>query len=142
MNRGFTLIEMTVVLAIVAVLALVSVPFFSLLNGMNGDNTVKNDVIGIVKIAQSQAQWSYNNSRYGVYFSGNSYKLYTGNSYAARTVALDRTYNLPAGSNFGAVLDINFANKTGLPSTTGAITITSSKGNVVTFNINAQGLIY
>lgn len=99
MKAGFTLIEVAVSVAIIAVMAAVSIVGFSSLQKRADLNNSVQEIVNVLKLAQTKTISYQSSSRYGVYFdtttSPDSYVLFKGNDYASREVASDVIYFLP-----------------------------------------------
>lgn len=74
-QRGYTLVEMVVVLAIVGLLAALTVAIFNL-QKVNNFNKQSEELVSALRKAQSQAATGENNDEYGISFSSGSYTTY------------------------------------------------------------------
>jgi len=98
-NFGFSLVELIVVIAILFALGAVAIATFFLLQKNVDLNDNTEEVISILKVAQSQTLASQGDSQYGVYFDNavwpNRYVLFKGADFASRDVSSDKVYLLP-----------------------------------------------
>ncbi len=137
---GFTIIELLIVIAIVGgiiVFALsMGVYFF---RGQNLDKGTS-EVLQALRRSQFLAFAQKLDSPWGVYFSGSQYTLFKGSSYAGRDTAYDEVFDLPSGITPSGISEEVFAKYTGLPGTTGTITLTSDAGSR-TITVNGQGMV-
>lgn len=138
--EGFSLLELLLVLAVIAVLAGFSIPLWRNLQ-------VKNDLdVAVVTIAQTLrraqvlAQAVDADSGWGVKVQSGSIVLFLGNTYAARNTAFDETFTLQSTVTPSGVSEVDYAKFSGLPGTTGAVTLTSEQDSK-TIIINSKGMI-
>jgi len=129
-------------MTIIVVLIISAVPLYSYFQIVNVASAVQTEIVQNLRLAQNQAQAGLNNSAFGIYFNTNQYTLFQGSSYAQRDLQQDILFNLPSDFTLSGLNEATFAIKTGLPSTTGTITLTnnadSSTKNII---INSIGLI-
>jgi Tfp pilus assembly protein FimT len=148
MSRGFTTIEIVIVLSILLVLILVAVPFFQSFSVSHQLATDTQDILNTLRRAQNAAMASKENSKFGVNFgtgSGASFVFFRGDSYATRDPEYDEVYTLPQilslSLNLGGSQEIVFNKLKGTPTVTGTITLTSVNNETRTLNINEVGRI-
>jgi len=150
-TRGFTLIEMIIVIALISVLAGVGSMTFS---GVRSRKVFEGDVSQIATdlrwtMTRSSAQES--GEQWGMRFDnpagdGNDfYEIWMGASYATGTVVsrvqldVSVAFSNPAS---GSTKDVIFLKSTGLPTASSTIGLTSLSGNsTATIEINSQGRI-
>ena len=81
MNKGFTLIEILVALALLAIVSAITMASFSNLNKTNAlDSSVAN-IVSILDEARSKTLASQNSEQYGVHLEQNQVISFIGNSY-------------------------------------------------------------
>ncbi len=148
MHRGFTIIEIVIVLSILIVLILVAIPFFQSFSVSHQLETNTQDILNTLRRAQSAAMGSKENSKFGVYFttgSPASLTFFRGDSYASRDPEYDEVYTLPQtislSLNIGGGSEIIFGKLKGAPNVTGTVTLTSVNNETRTLNINQVGRI-
>jgi len=129
-NKGFSLIEMVIVLAIVAILSYIAVLSFSKTNSREALDKSVLTLISILNEAKSEAISSKNFSNYGVRIQKDRVISFQG------TYGTDnKTYIFPTSvtisTSTGIGTDIIFKNTTGFTSASGTITFT-------TVNVNPQ----
>jgi prepilin-type N-terminal cleavage/methylation domain-containing protein len=146
-SRGFTLLEILIVVAITASLALLAAPFFSgrvLVNVIDGTARKTADVL---YEAQTSAMAGRNNVRYGVHFTTTTATLFEGASYSGADPN-NVVYTFPGAVTASAITitgggaDIVFSSHKGIPVQTGTVTFTDTAGNTKTVSINAAGMIH
>ncbi len=135
------MIEVMLSLAIIGVLAGISAPIYQSFQ-------VRNDLdIAAVTIAQSMRRAQVlseavdGDATWGVDVRSGSITVFKGATYAGRDTTFDELSPMPTSitpSGFGGAV---FAKFTGLPQTTGTITLTSNANETRTITINAKGTI-
>lgn len=127
-RKGYTLIEMIIVVAIILLILGMSVPFFTGFSSSTSLKTAEREVGTILRTARSYAV--SRNENYDAFFdtatTPHTFKICRS---AVPTVSIDRTYQLPSGVTFSATTTITFTPNGGLAggSSTG-VTINSRKG--------------
>jgi len=138
--KGFTLLELLLVIGAAILIAAFTIPvgvrFFQ--NQILDETT--SSILGALRRAQNQAISQKNDSVFGVKFLSGSYVLFQGNSYGSRIQSEDESFSLPGGITTAGIEEVVFAKLTGIPNTTGTLTIISGNDSQ-TLNINAQGSI-
>lgn len=144
MNRGFTIIEVLLVVALILILGAMSVSFYSRFLTQNAvDNTVTKLVQSFRK-AQTYSMTGKQNGVWGVKYVASPLPqkivfYLTGNP------AYDQSFNVNDNITIsGFTVDISFAKTTGIriPSIPATITITITGNNSTkTVTINSQGVV-
>lgn len=103
-NAGFTLFEIIIVIAILAILgAIVVFDFVSFKKTSDLNNNVQ-EFVSILRLAQNKTLSSENYSQYGVYIdtgvSPNQYILFKGIDYGSRPTSFDQVYSLQDNLEF------------------------------------------
>lgn len=123
LRRGFTLPEVLLVIAILAVLGGVSVPMyrdFQIRSDL--DSSTEQVTQGLAR-ARLKAQAGEQDSAWGFYVPAGV--LFRGTSYQDRDPVQDETYPMPSTITFSGPTEISYSKLTGVPSQTGAITLTT-----------------
>lgn len=139
-QSGFSLIELILSIAIIGILTgITSVVYYSL--------QVKNGLdIAAVSLAQSlrhaelRARGSDSDSAWGVYLQTGSITVFKGTAYASRDQTKDDVVSIPAGITLSGIREVAFAKFTGIPSTTGTITLATTTDSKIV-SINSKGLV-
>ncbi len=139
---GFTIAELGIALGMVVVIAVLTVPFGIIFYRDQILDETAQDILIALRRSQSQAITQREDSRFGINFSTetDAYVLFQGNSYITRMPAADEKFYLPFGFSLSGIGEVVFENLSGLPNTTGNITV-SFLGNNKQININTQGKI-
>lgn len=134
MNKGFTLIEILIVIAIVAILAAATTPFLSRFILVANFDSTSDRFIGSIRKAQAHAMDGRNNETWGICRLGNAVRVYSG-SCAGPTLSED--FSIPttiAVSNFS---DTTF-NSRSEPSQPISVVISTSIESI-SIEVNAAG---
>lgn len=80
-KSGFTLIEMTVVIAIIAILAVTTFVGYNSFRKRTQLNIIAEEIESALKLTQSKTLSSLNKTRYGVHFDTDKYITFIGDTY-------------------------------------------------------------
>jgi len=134
MNRGITIIELLLVIAIISTLGIFSASFYARFLTQNAVENTQNQLVNSFRKAQIYSMMGKQNGTWGVRYTPNQITLYlVGNS------SFDEIFDLNDNVTV-TTFDITFAKITGLPSSTVNITITGGN-NTKTVTINNQGVV-
>ena len=142
---GFTLVEITVAVALMAMFTLVGTSVFSSVRNAQELQTAKQDVVLALNSARESTLRSLSDKSYGVIFSNSGVIRFT-STYTAGTSS-NITFSFPSSvsattSLSGGTTTILFTRLTGQPSATGTITVTEGdSGAVATVHIDTSGVI-
>lgn len=139
--RGFTLLEVLLVIATIAVLAAISVPVYSNLQVRNDLDVVTNTSLQTLRRAQTLSQAVDGDSTWGVKLQQADITLFKGTSYSDRDTNFDEAYSLSGNVTPSGISELVFAKLSGNPTTTGTITLTSSNNEIQNITINSKGFL-
>ena len=140
-GAGFTLVEVLITLSIVILLAVLSVPVYQSFQVKNDLDVAKNNVIQSLRRAQTLSAASDGDTSWGVKVQTSSITLFKGTSYAARDTTYDEKFDLPSTITPSGATEVVYAKFTGIPQTTGTITLTASTNVTNTVAINEKGTL-
>lgn len=141
MRNGFTIIELILVVAIVALIAALSSPFYSRFLLQNSVDNTTNQLLGSLRKAQTYAMAGKQTSAWSVNFSSNTITLYMGTTFAGHDATYDETFSVNPAVSVSGMTDISYARITGLPTPTSATITISSGNNNETITLNSQGVV-
>ncbi|XOB41275.1 MAG: Tfp pilus assembly protein FimT/FimU [Candidatus Nealsonbacteria bacterium] len=98
-STGFTLVETLTVIGILVVITATAIPAYRNFQKESDLINSVEEIINILKLAQSKTLASEQSSNWGVYFSiisPQEYVLFKGTDYASRDVSFDRDYKIPS----------------------------------------------
>jgi len=143
--RGFTLVELLIVLAIIAVVGALAIPFIQTFQVSSDLYTYADTITKTLRRAQRQAVTGQNEASWGVYFdNGNkTFILFKGDDYASRDQNYDQQNDYPPvfsiSDDFGS--EVYFSVYSGSPSAVGTVTMTSGNNESKTISIDDYGKI-
>jgi len=138
---GFSLIEVIIVVAILSIMFAIGAP---ILGGFltRNDLTLAGNALAIdLYRAQAQSRDQTRDNSWGVHVQSGSITLYEGASYATRVTAFDEVYTLAGSITPSGASDYVFAKQTGLPTSTGTTTLTSTANIAITVVVNGKGMV-
>jgi len=139
-NRGFTLLEMLVVIMLFAILGAFTVPYSARSYRNYQITSETKNVVNILRRAQISAMANTNQSRYGISFGSTSYTLFQGSSFASRNATYDEVYPIATAISVSAPAEIVFEQFSGKPATNSTITLTSRE-KIQSIIIGKEGTI-
>jgi len=138
---GFTLIEMILSVAMIGIMTAIIVPIYYSFQ-------VRNDLdIAAVTAAQSLrraallSQAVDGDTSWGVKIQTGNITVFKGISYVVRNTMYDEVSNLPTSITPSGLSEIVFTKFSGLPGSTGTITLTSNANETRTITINPKGMV-
>ncbi|MBI3290827.1 prepilin-type N-terminal cleavage/methylation domain-containing protein [Candidatus Falkowbacteria bacterium] len=143
--RGFTLLELLIVIAILSIIGALSIPFIQIFQTSTDLYTHAYSISKTLQRAQQQALAGKNSSSWGVFFDDPSKRLimFSGENFASRDQTYDLAINYPPSfvlsTDFGD--EVYFAVYSGLPSVGGTITVANSNNQSQTVSVGDFGLI-
>lgn len=139
--KGFTLIEMMLTLAVIALLAGISAPIFMSFQARNDLNVASSVVLGSLRRAQSLARAMENDQSWGVYMEDLQLTIFSGTDYASRDVNYDEIFVIAPTVSFSGITEVVFDRFTGETSDVGNIIINSNNNDSRTITINKKGML-
>lgn len=96
MIKGFTLVEILIITAILVLLIAIPVPAFRFFQGSVNLNNAQDEIISNLNLVESRTLASEEAAQYGIYFDkdNGNYTLFSGSSYQTRDQNYDKTYTL------------------------------------------------
>lgn len=138
--KALTLIELMMVLVIGLIVAGISGGIFGrFFMQSETDNTQRLISANLKKAHAYSVSGKYLNP-WGVKLTGTTLTLYAGSNYASRNTALDQITEINNNVLITGLNEINFSKTSGIPTTSGTITI-SAENNVKTIVVSNLGLV-
>jgi len=134
-KKGFTLVEISVIIVILIVLISISASIFLLFNKESSLSSNTEEIINTLREAQNKSLASEGASRYGVYFdntsSPNQYILFKGSDYTdpSRDISFDQINDLSDNIEINSInlsdegSEVVFERLTGIANQTGSISL-------------------
>lgn len=140
-SKGFSLLEVILVIATIAVLAAVAVPVYSHLQVRNDLDVATNTTLQTLRRAQTLSQAVEGDSSWGVKLQSADITLFKGSSFAGRDTNFDEIYTLSGNVIPSGISEIVFSKLLGNPNTTGTLTLTSTNNETQNITINLKGFL-
>jgi prepilin-type N-terminal cleavage/methylation domain-containing protein len=140
-HRGFTLLEMLLSVALMAVISGIGTPIYQSFQNRNDLDIAANSVVQSIRRAQMLSQAGAGDSTWGVHVESGSITLFRGTSYASRSTDVDEVFSMPTAIVSSGISDVVFDVLTGEPQTTGTLTLTSQANEIRTITINEKGMV-
>ena len=152
--RGFTLVELVIVIAIAIILAVISAPIYGSLQmrAQLGESTAQ--LVQTLRNTRELAVAGQNSAAHGVYLDFNdqdfdSYIAYQGSSYITRNANFDQVFKLEKTLSFANInlkmaagdVDVNFSKGLGQPSNSGSFQLIHNSQGIKTISIGSKGLV-
>ncbi|MEK7555522.1 MAG: prepilin-type N-terminal cleavage/methylation domain-containing protein [Patescibacteria group bacterium] len=138
--KGFTLFEIIITIGILGTISAVSFP---VINNLYSDfqlTSERDNLIGVLRKAQSLAFTNQGQSSYGVELLENQYVVFKGNSYTERDSVFDEKFAKPSGITISGLSEIIFTPLSGTPNATGTFNLSNGRQNL-SIQINEEGVI-
>ena len=140
-SRGFTIIEVMLSLAVIAIILGVSTPIYQSFQVRNDLDIAATTIAQSMRRAQALSQAVDGDTTWGVDVRSGSITVYKGASYATRDTTFDELFDMPTSITPSGLGGAVFTKFTGLPQTTGTITLTSNANEVRNITINSKGMV-
>lgn len=147
MKAGLTLTEILIALAVILLLASVSLPLLGNWPFRVQASSAKAQMVQMIRLARERSIAELNNQSHGVWLDNTGYTIFQGATYATRAADYDFATKLDKGLSLswqlvgsGGANEIIF-NKQGVPARLGKIIITSESGEISEININQLGIV-
>lgn len=139
-QSGFTIMEMTLSLAVVGLIAGLSMPLFRSMQVTNDLDVATNAVVSSLRRSQTLSVAMEGDSTWGTKVVSGSVVTFRGTSYATRVTAYDETFAISTEIIPTGISEVVFSKLSGDPQQTGTFTLTSGT-NVRTVAVNSKGTI-
>jgi type II secretory pathway pseudopilin PulG len=138
---GFTLLEVLLSVALITLITGSSVAVYQSFQVRNDLDIAATTMAQTERRAQVLAESSAGDTSWGVNVQSGTITLFKGASYATRDASFDELSAVPTSITPSGFLEVVFAKFTGLPTTTGTTTLTSSINETRAIAINAKGMV-
>ena len=140
-NKGFTLIEVLLSLALMALLAVMSVPVYQSFQVRNDLDIAAVTLAQTLRRAELLSQAVDGDMTWGVKIQSGLIALFKGASYVAREVNFDEIFTVPTSITPSGAPEFVFAKLSGVPQSAGTVTFTSSINETRVITVNARGTV-
>jgi prepilin-type N-terminal cleavage/methylation domain-containing protein len=140
--KGFTLIEMLLTVAVISLLATISVPIFQSFQVRDDLNIAVDTIAQSLRRAQTLSVSGTHDYEWGLYVTTGTIAIFGGEdpvSYASRKPAYDETFGLPEAISPSGLSEVVFSRLYGLPNVTGSFMLSTTINATRTITINEKG---
>ncbi len=139
-QSGFTLLEVLLALGLIVAIAGFSTPLILQTQRQNDMDVAVSSVVQSLRRAQALSQAGRADGPWGVRVVNGEVDVFQGTSYAARDTDYDEIINFSTAITASGTSEINFAELTGFPASTGTITL-STTNQTENISVNAKGMV-
>jgi prepilin-type N-terminal cleavage/methylation domain-containing protein len=140
-SKGFTLIELLLSVTIIGIIMTLTTPVYQSFLTRNDLSNNTEAVASSLRRAVTYARGVKEDSVWGVKVLGSSIVVFKGTTYASRDTTFDETTSFPNTLTASGMDEITFSKLSGVPSTTGTITMTANTTDTRTVTLNAKGMV-
>lgn len=140
-NSGFTLLEVLLSIATMAIIVGISLPLAQSFQVRNDLHIAVNTFVQTLRRAQILAQAVDGDMSWGVKVQSGGVTLFKGVSYAARDTSVDEIFDVPTSIVPSGLTEIVFTKWSGLPETSGTATFTTTTNETKNVTINQKGIL-
>lgn len=140
-KTGFTLLEVLLSLAAIVLISGLSIPVYQSFQVRNDLDIAATTYTQTLRRAQILSQAIDGDIAWGVNIISGSITLFRGTSYLTRDSDFDEVFAIPASITPSGIVEVVFTKFTGLPQTTGSVTLTSNTNETRVITINTRGTI-
>jgi type II secretory pathway pseudopilin PulG len=138
---GFTLVEMVLSVAIFTLILGMTLPMLRTFTVRNDLDVATNSVVQSMRRAQTLSYVADGDTSWGIHVTVGSILIYKGVSYAARDQTYDEVTTMPTSITISGLSDVTFTKATGMPQSTGTLTLTSALNENRNITINQKGMV-
>lgn len=140
-NKGFTLLELMLVIAVIAIITLAVTPTILSYLSKNDVDTARISVVEALRRAENLSSTTNLDSTWGVYLQNGSVTIYKGATYSGRDTSADEIIDIGGNITFGGLNEVNFSKMLAEPNTIGTVNITGNNNETANVTINAKGMV-
>lgn len=140
-ERGFTLLEVLLSVALIAILTGISVPSFHLLMVSNDLDNTSNNLVQSLRRARGLSRAVDGDVSWGVNINSVNITLFKGSSFVNRDTNSDEIFEMPGNVTPSGIGEVVFEKFSGNPQTTGDIILKTSNNESRNITINPKGMI-
>lgn len=138
---GFTLLEVVLTVSVIAALMALAIPVYQSFQVKNDLDIAAQTMAQSLRRAQILAQAVEGDASWGVQAASGAIVLFKGVNFATRDPNYDETFEVPGSITSSGLLEVVFSKFSGLPQSTGLITLTTVTNETKTITINAKGAV-
>ncbi|HEX6462007.1 MAG TPA: prepilin-type N-terminal cleavage/methylation domain-containing protein [Candidatus Saccharimonadales bacterium] len=142
-EAGFTLLEVLLSVAIIALLTSISLPIYESFVRRNDLDLTAQGIVAMIRRAELYARSGYHDDSWGVAISAGTAIIFKGPSFISRNITYDETLIIPDTISPSGLVEMQFAKLTATPTpaSVGSITLNSTTNDTRTITINGEGMV-
>lgn len=140
-KKGFTILELLLSVAMIAILAGISIPLYSMYGSRSSADSVRNGVVNSLRTARAFSIAGKDDSPWGVHFESGNIVIFKGFSYPGRDASFDESMAIEDDIGFSGLNNIYFS-AGGVPDRTGTVTFTVPNYGSENITLVSEGIIY
>jgi len=143
MKKGFTLIEMVLVIAIIGLLGALTVPLYQSFQVVTNRQSITSELVASLRRAKLKAIAADSDSSWGVAIGANQkITIFKGADFQNRDQNFDEVADIPANVSIESTISqIIFSKESGIPDTSGPVTLRDATGQSQDLTITPQGTV-
>ena len=135
------MLEVLLSVTAIAVIAGIGIPVYQSFQNRNNLDIAAVTFAQTLRRAETLAQSVDGDGSWGAIAQSGSITLFKGANYAGHDSNFDEFFEIPASVTLSGTQEYVFTKFTGLPQTTGSLTLTSANNETRTITINAKGMV-
>ena len=135
------MLEVLLSVAAIAVIAGISIPVYQSFQNRNDLDIAAVTFAQTLRRAETLAQSVDGDTSWGAIAQSGSITLFKGESFIGRDSSFDEIFEVPTSITLSGTQEYVFTKFTGVPETTGSLTLTSANNETRTITINAKGMV-
>ncbi|MDQ5952625.1 MAG: hypothetical protein QG626_754 [Patescibacteria group bacterium] len=140
-TRGFTVVELMLSVAVIALMAGISMPIYRTFQTRNEADIAAQMIAQALRIAEMQALLGRSGSGWGVYIETDAVTVFKGASYTERDTDFDNMQVLPGSVEISGDQEFIFPLGEVAPEAVGEVVITSMDQHTRSLVVNALGMV-
>jgi len=141
MRKGFTLLEVTLVITLIALIASIGLPIFQNIQVRNDLDVATNITVQSLRRVQFLARAVDGDMSWGVKINTGEIIIFKGASFLTRDPSFDELFKISENILISGINEFIFNKFSGLPQIYGLTTFTSINNETRTINLNQKGTI-
>ena len=139
--KGFTLLELLLSLVVVAILAVIAIPFYLSYQTKNDFQIALVTTAHSLRRAQTLSRAVVGDASWGVHVEAGSITLFQGTDFGSRNLEADESFVIPTTIVLTGLSDVIFSKFNGLPESTGDFIFESPLHDIASVSVNNKGMI-
>lgn len=141
-KKAFTLLELILVIALIGLLGAITVPFYQSMQITTQRKTLTSEIVSNLRQTKMKSVSAVDDQSWGMNIADNEIRVFRGADFENRDQAYDEVLSVPPTITLGGSLNQIIFNKfSGLPNSSGTITVSDNSGQIQTISVSIQGIV-